>query len=127
MRIMRVYTGSDQRSYFEDLEAPERVVTGSHMSMDDSLPVLGGRFSSVSAGKAIERHTAPRRQFLIFLAGRVEIECAGGSRTAGPGDVVLADDLTGEGHITRILEDVKSFVVPLDETYDLTSWRKDGA
>ena len=30
----------------------------------------------------------------------------GASRLFGPGDVVLADDLTGEGHITKVVGDI---------------------
>ena len=49
-------------------------------------------------------HTAPRRQYIsfLFLVGQMEIgigDCT--TRRLGPGDVVLADDLTGEGHTTR--------------------------
>jgi hypothetical protein len=48
-------------------------------------------------------HTAPWSPFL-FSQGRMEIEIGDGTkRPFGPGDVVLADDLTGKGHTTRSL------------------------
>ena len=49
-------------------------------------------------------HTAPRRQYIFILAGQMEIGIGDGTtRRFGPGDVVLADDLTGQGHTTRSL------------------------
>ena len=47
-------------------------------------------------------HTAPRRQYIFILAGQMEIGIGDGTtRRFGPGDVVLADDLSGQGHTTR--------------------------
>ena len=49
-------------------------------------------------------HTAPRRQYIFILVGQMEIGIGDGTtRRFGPGDVVLADDLTGQGHTTRSL------------------------
>jgi hypothetical protein len=49
-------------------------------------------------------HTAPRRQYIFILAGQMEIGIGDGTtRRFGPGDAVLADDLTGQGHTTRLV------------------------
>ena len=41
-------------------------------------------------------HIAPRRQYIFVLSGAMEIGSGDGTmRRFGPGDVVLADDLTG--------------------------------
>ena len=49
-----------------------------------------------------ESHNAPRRQYLFILNGSLEFEVPSGDRrTFGPGDVVLVEDVTGEGHTTR--------------------------
>jgi uncharacterized cupin superfamily protein len=41
---------------------------------------------------------------VITLSGAVEIEPGDGTvRRFGPGDVMLADDTTGHGHITRVV------------------------
>ena len=46
----------------------------------------------------------PRRQYSISLSGQAEIEVGDGTiARVGPGDVVLAEDLTGQGHITRVV------------------------
>lgn len=51
-------------------------------------------------------HNAPRRQFIVHLEGVVEVLASGGeTRRFGPGDVVLAEDLEGAGHVTTWIGD----------------------
>ena len=56
------------------------------------------------------------RQYVIMVSGRREIEVADGKKIAlGPGTVLLVEDVTGKGHLTRGVgaEDAVSIVVPL--------------
>ena len=47
-------------------------------------------------------HRAPRRQYVINLSGETEIETGDGSkRRFGPGDILLAEDTSGQSHISR--------------------------
>jgi hypothetical protein len=47
-------------------------------------------------------HIAPRRQYIFVLSGAMEMGIGDGTtRRFGPGDVVVADDLTGQGRTTR--------------------------
>ena len=47
-------------------------------------------------------HNAPRRQCIVQLQGCLEVEVASGDKAViGPGDILLAEDMTGQGHITR--------------------------
>jgi hypothetical protein len=69
-------------------------------------------------GYVLDWHCAPRRQYSISLSGNAEIEVGDGTVVRlGPGDVVLAEDLTGRGHITRVVGDTPRFyaLVPLTE------------
>jgi hypothetical protein len=51
-----------------------------------------------------EWHPAPRRQYVIAVSGRAEIELADGKKIAlEPGRVILAEDITGKGHLSRCL------------------------
>ena len=59
-------------------------------------------------------------------SGSVEIETGDGTkRRFGVGDVLLADDTTGEGHISRGVDTPREqvFIVVPDDL-DLTKWRK---
>ena len=73
-------------------------------------------FRRVQVGHVIDWHPAPRRQFVVTLSGQWDIECGDGTvRRFGRGDVMLADDLTGQGHISRVVGDEPHIImtVPL--------------
>ena len=66
----------------------------------------------------IDYHNAPRRQLVVNLTGSVEIETGTGDRRVlGPGTILLAEDRTGQGHISRSVggEPRTCLFVPLDE------------
>jgi hypothetical protein len=55
-------------------------------------------------GDVIDWHVAPRRQYVINLSGQSEVEIGDGTKLLfGPGDIFLADDTTGRGHISRVV------------------------
>src|SRR5882672_2794629 len=64
-------------------------------------------FRTAQPGRFSDWHTAPRRQYVINLAGEVEIGLGDGTvHRFGPGHVTLAEDLTGKGHTTRVVGNV---------------------
>jgi hypothetical protein len=102
MKVVRLYTASDQKSYFEEIElkfgGDQKILT------TDSRPAIMVVFRCVPAGTVLDRHPAPRRQYLVTISGSWEIEASQGvKRVFKTGDVMLADDTTGEGHISRVL------------------------
>ena len=101
MKITRIYTGSDGQSHFEDVDIPlKQNKRGEYRS--ELLPAKGIILRETSADFNRQWHNAPRRQFVITLKGEAEIEVGDGTkRRFGPGDIMLAEDLTGQGHITR--------------------------
>ena len=69
-------------------------------------PATGVIFTRMAAGASVDWHNAPRRQYVITLAGGVEIGLGDGSlHRFGPGEGILAEDLTGKGHTTRAVGD----------------------
>jgi hypothetical protein len=123
MRAARIYTGADGRSHFEDFDIPLK--PGNYGSLSELVPAEGVIFRETPVGGALDFHVAPRRQFVITLAGLVEVECGDGTkRRFGPGDIMLADDTTGQGHITREIQGPrKSLFIPLPETFDTRPWK----
>jgi hypothetical protein len=126
MKVTRIYTGDDDRSHFEELDVP--LTSGAGGRLSALVPSDGVFFREPEGAGAtdfLDYHRAPRRQFVIHLAGRVEIETgAGEKRQFGVGDVLLADDTTGQGHISRGIDGPRAQIfitVPAD--VDLTAWR----
>jgi hypothetical protein len=102
MKIVRLYTGSDQKSHFEEVEL--KFGGNQPMLTTDPRSATGAIFRCAPAGLFLERHPAPRRQFLVTLSGSWEIEAGNGvKRVFKTGDVMLADDTSGEGHTSRVL------------------------
>ena len=102
MKIVRLYTGADNESHFEEIDV-ELNLRG-HMEVSELQPAHGMLFRRVPATHRSNYHPAPRRQYVVTLAGQVEIETGDGTvRRFGPGDVMLADDTTGAGHTSRVL------------------------
>src|SRR5262249_39987049 len=97
--IVRIYTGHDGQSHFEDLPLPAEESHNVALQAGANLV-----FRCFPADHWSDWHTAPRRQYIFILVGQMEIGIGDGTtRRFGPGDVVLADDLTGQGHTTRSL------------------------
>lgn len=101
MKITRIYTGSDGQSHFEDVDIPlKQYRQGENRS--ELMRAKGIILRETSADFNWGWHNAPGRQFVITLKGEAEIEVGDGTkRRFGPGDIMLAEDLTGQGHITR--------------------------
>lgn len=128
MKVTRIFTGDDGRSYFEDLEIPSANLGPPLGIISDSL-VSDSTFFRFAGAEGEEDvydyHCAPQRQFVIHLKGAVEIETGDGTtRQFGVGDVLLADDTTGEGHISRGIDTPREQVfIVLSDDFDLSQWR----
>ena len=73
-------------------------------------------FTRSPNGRFSDWHNAPRRQYAIFLSGgQMEVVLGDGTtRRFGPGDAVLFEDLTGQGHTSRSVGgDRLTAIVPL--------------
>jgi hypothetical protein len=102
MKIIRLYSGADYDSHFEEIDV-ELKLRGRN-AFSKLQPAHGIIFRRVLATHQSDYHPAPRRQYVITLGGEAEIETGDGSiRRFRPGDVMLADDTTGRGHITRVV------------------------
>ncbi len=127
MKVTWIYTGDDGRSHFEDLDVP--LNPASYGLNSSVIPSTGIVFRETPVGGALDFHPAPRRQFVVNLSGLVEIEGGDGSkRRLGAGDILLADDTTGQGHITRDLEGPRRGIfIFLSPEVDPAQWRSKGS
>jgi len=120
-KVWRVYSGADGKSHVAELPLAMKPFTDSEGAHGEGTPmqsVKGISFRVAPVGYVLNWHCAPRRQYSITLSGAAEIEVGDGTIVrAGPGDVVLAEDLTGQGHVTRVIgnEPRLSAIIPLTD------------
>ena len=110
---VRIYTGPDGESHFEDVPFPFDAGTG-RQTPPQASP--GAFFNRSPAGNDSGWHTAPRRQYVIGIQGVTQITLRDGTyKRFGPGDVLLAEDVTGSGHHTKVVgdEDRISLMLPI--------------
>ena len=116
MTIVRLYTGADNQSHFEDVRITLK--SGGRIGfMSELMKATGIVFRETSGDYNYDFHTAPRRQYVVNLEGEVEIEVGDGTkRILRSGDVLLAEDTTGQGHISRAVagKPRKSLFITLD-------------
>jgi hypothetical protein len=107
MQFCRTYTGGDGKSHFEDLDqsAGAQEFTQAHGA---KALVFKNDFNRADLHGW---HNAPRRQWCITLSGTVDITIGDGTvRTFRPGDVFLAEDMSGQGHTATPKNWVRAFV-----------------
>lgn len=103
MKATRLYTGPDGASHFEEIDIPLQSA-GDIGSLSELVPVTGIIFRETDGDYDYSWHNAPCRQFVLMLEGSVEIEVSDGNkRVFHSGDILLAEDTTGRGHISRAI------------------------
>ncbi len=109
--FVRLYSGDDGQSHFEELETG---AGSAFFSKAQSAAAIF--FSNDCSPRILGWHTAPRRQYVITLSGSVDIRIGDGAvKTFGPGDVLLAEDLTGRGHTATPKGTWTRAYVPIDD------------
>lgn len=115
IRVTRVYNDKNGESHFEDIEMPLKN-DGEIGFLSDNIPVKELIFRKVKSSYDYDFHTAPEKQYIILLDGKIEIETSmGEKRNFKGGDILLMEDTEGKGHKTRNLQDIerKSIFVTL--------------
>jgi quercetin dioxygenase-like cupin family protein len=114
--ITRLYTGPDGQTHAEEVEA--KFTSGGTNDVFKMVGTSGAELHRAPAGRVSDWHTAPRRQYVITLSGRGEIEVSGGKKIpVEPGHIELVEDTTGKGHITRVIgtEDRVTLQLPVSD------------
>ena len=110
----RLFTGRDAQSHFEDL--PIELLPVEYAQISLPIPVNQALFGVTHDVEEIGWHNTTLRQYIIILKGSMEIEVGSGEcKIFEAGDVLLAEDTTGSGHVTRSLsrEAVQYIILPV--------------
>jgi hypothetical protein len=101
VRIHNRYADAAGESHFRDIEVEWSESTRSGR-LSKRLPATGIIFRQVPPTYDLDWHPAPRRQYIINLDAGVQITASDGeSRVIGAGEVILVEDTTGKGHLSK--------------------------
>jgi hypothetical protein len=103
---VRLFADDDGESHFEDISGE---LTSTDFAPPASPTFIGGMQSAKNAlffasppDWEGDWHPVPARQFMTILKGVFEVTVSDGeTRTFGPGDIALVEDVTGKGHYTK--------------------------
>ena len=122
LSYLRLYTDSSGVSHFAeekfDLRASSTGTGEASLAALRLEGVQSASFVALKTGALEDWHNAPRRQFIIGLRGEATVTAGDGQvRRVTPGTIVLVEDTTGKGHITKSTgtEDHVALVVPFPD------------
>ena len=112
----RVYAGDDGQSHVAEFDLSDRPdLTNTDQVRGLQIRPPGSRGQRESAELA-EFHNAPNRRLATWLSGHTEIGLGDGStHRFGPGDLVIFEDTTGQGHTTRVSPDTTTVFILLPD------------
>lgn len=119
----RIYADAQGGSHFDTVKVKQTLAIGAPPAapfyVSEDNPASKYRFYTFQPGWIGDWHPCPARQFLALMSGAVEMETTDGTvRRLGPGDLILLEDTSGKGHVTRnIAKGYTTFlIVPVPAT-----------
>ena len=112
MATYHLYSDADGVSHIEPIDFTAAA------EFSDGRAAKSINFTPHEVGWDVDLHPAPRRQVVFVVSGQVEIGLEDGTKQVfSPGDIFLADDASGRGHMTRTYGDVPCLLatVPLTD------------
>ena len=104
MHIHNLYSDEHGESHFRDLKV-DWVEEGRAGKLSRRHPASGIIFRQVPPDYDLDWHPAPRRQYIINLDAGVELTASDGEcRTIGAGEIILVEDTTGRGHLSKAVD-----------------------
>lgn len=111
MMIPRIYAADDGGSRFADVEIPFTIAptTAGMPDMQSSARMPSSTFQLIAtppSAIADGWHPTPRRQFVLFLRGSLDIQTTDGEiRRFDPGMMLFVEDTSGKGHLNHKIGD----------------------
>lgn len=127
MKIARLYTTEAGVSRFQEIEVPM-----AHAKLgafkDSALqtkpcPSPSVRLIELPQGLSENWHNASARQIVMVLSGVIEFVTDTDTRRCSRGEALIAEDMTGRGHLTSVIEGpARVMIVLLPPNFDLSRW-----
>lgn len=117
-----LYTDAEGESHFQkkkfEFHSADNNIWGNLIKFINLEGVKGAGLVKLEKGAVEDWHTAPRRQFAFVVQGTVDVTASDGEvLRLTPGSILLIDDTTGKGHITKDVGDEEhiALMLPLVE------------
>lgn len=115
IKYVRLYADAQGKSHLQHLEVeltPTNFAPPAPaLDVSSIEPATGCGFLRLSAGWVGDWHPSPKRQWLFFLAGTMEVEISSGEvYRVGPGSAVLLEDTSGQGHRSWVVSQDAAFI-----------------
>ena len=107
VKCLRIFADGNGETHMEDIDItlqPKKLFKDTPpLRLTENLPASWYNICYVPEGTGkTDWHNPPQRLLVLWLTGEVEFETSDGDiRRLPPGSVVLAEDTTGKGHISR--------------------------
>ena len=103
---LRIFADANGETHIEDVDIALRsrqlFKDNPPLRLSDNFPATWCNICHVPSGMHEDWHNPPQRLLVLSLIGEVEFETSDGNiRRLPAGSVVLAEDTTGKGHISR--------------------------
>jgi len=104
---LRIFADATGETHMEDfdinLEPRKLFEDNPPLRLCRNFPTSWCNICHVPSGMGtVDWHNPPQRLLVLWLSGEIEFETSDGNvRRLPPGSVVLAEDTTGKGHISR--------------------------
>ena len=103
---LRIFADANGETHMEDIDIalrPRQLFKDNPpLRLSDNFPATWCNICHVPSGMHEDWHNPPQRLLVLWLTGEVEFETSDGNiRRLPPGSIVLAEDTTGKGHISR--------------------------
>ncbi len=128
MKVTRFHATPDGESRFQEIEVPINEPRadqfGNTLLQSGAWASPSIRFVELPKGLDESWHHAPARQIVVVLSGVLEVGTSDNQkRRCTPGQAFIADDLTGKGHLTRVIEGPAHVMfVQLPDGFDCDRW-----
>jgi len=128
MKVIRFHATANGESRFQEIEVPindPRPDQFGHTILQSGAwasPSI--RFVELPVGLDQNWHHAPARQIVAVLSGTIEVGTSDNQkRRCTSGQAFIADDLTGKGHVTRVVDGpARLMFVQLPDSFDFDRW-----
>lgn len=114
MSITQIYSGKDGESHFGEFKFSPN--DKEDRAKSPLYPAVGWDIGTGEPGWVADWHVARVPRVLVVLEGVLEVEVGSGEiRLFEKGDVLVAKDTTGRGHISRVAgnKQLKTLTIPM--------------